>query len=271
MAFSLDEQPDSRQESFEPPSYLLTYLATGEQDNDIVVANALAGTPLSVFRTAGTLFRQNMTVEPVGWAQYRIEVPYGIPQSDPLNLPVGSSSFTFDTTGATVNIKAAREHIASFPPITNEENPHKGAIGVREDGDVQGADIVIPALKLTYNFKHPLGVITETYARTQAAVTGATNLNPFRGFAGGELLYIGASGGDGTDVEATCSYNFIASQNVSNLQIGDITNIVKGGHHYAWIEFKDEVVNGRSARQPRRVHIERVYDPVDFETVLGWS
>jgi hypothetical protein len=66
-------------------------------------------------------------------------------------------------------------------------------------------------------------------------------------------------------------YQFVASVNASGLSLGGISSIVKGGHHYAWIEFKDAVVSGKPARQATRVNIERVYDAINFASVFGWS
>jgi len=130
---------------------------------------------------------------------------------------------------------------------------------------------VVPALKLTYSFKHSAGVINEDHARALAGVTGMTNSAEFRGFQAGELLYIGSTGEDGTETEASVEYIFVASQNVTDLTIGDIASIAKEGHHYLWIEFKNEVEDGQPAVQPERVHIERVYDSFDFASVFGWS
>lgn len=270
MIFTFEETPDSRQETSNPPSYELVYKAVGEHDDATVHAYALAATPSVVFRPTGSLYRKDVVREPDGWGQYTVRVPYG--PLDSSSLPAGSYTFDFDTTGATVKIKAAKAHVNAYTSSgATAADLHKGSIGVKSDGEVEGADIVIPALKLTYTFKHPSGVVDEAFARNIAAVTGRTNLNPFRGFAGEELLFIGGTGSDGTDSEAAVAYQFVASANESSLSIGDITGIVKKGHHYAWVEFKDEVDGGKAVRQPERVNIERVYDPVDFATVLGWS
>jgi len=263
--FQFNERPDSRAWTTDPPSVTYRFKASGEHDDGIVRAYSLTGTPLVIYSDVGTLFRGNIQIEPDGHKQYIVTVPYG-----PRKRETGSSTFRFDTTGATITIKAAKQHVASYPS-GGSANPHKGSIGVTKDGKVEGADIVIPALKLIYTFKHPAGVINENHARALAGVTGMTNALPFRGFAAGELLYLGSTGEDGTETEASVDYVLVASKNVSDLQVGDIMGIVKGGHHLLWIEFKNEVDGGKPAVQPERVHIERVYDPVDFAAAFGWS
>lgn len=263
--FGFDERPDSRAWTTDPVGVTYRYKATGEQSDTVVLAYARSATPLVVYTSLGALYRGNLQVDPDGHKQYEVTVPYG-----PRKFETGSSAFRFDTTGATINIKAAKEHIASYPdgaPV----DPHKGSIGVTKKGDVEGAEIVVPALKLTYSYKHAAGIVNEDYARSLASVTGMTNSDDFRGFQPGELLYIGSTGEDGTETEASVDYIFVASQNVTDLTIGDIADIVKDGHHYLWIEFKNEVEDGQPTVQPQRVHIERVYDSFDFASVLGWS
>jgi hypothetical protein len=262
--FQFNERPDSRAWTTDPPSVTYRYKATGQQDDGIVRAYALSATPLVIFADVGTLYRGNVQIEPDGHKQYLVSVPYG-----PRKRETGSSTFRFDTTGATINVKAAKQHIASYPS-GGSANPHKGSIGVTKDGNVEGAEIVIPALKLIYTFKHPAGVINESHARALAGVTGMTNASPFRGFAAGELLYLGSTGEDGSETEASVEYVLVASANAT-ISVGDITGIFKGGHHLLWIEFKNEVDGGKPAVQPERVHIERVYDPVDFASAFGWS
>jgi len=264
--FSFVETPDSRQETGVPPSLTLNYLALGVQDDEYVYNYALSNTPLTIIRGGNLLVRKDIRKDPAGWGQYRITVPYGL--RDKIDVPSGSFTFSFDTTGATIKIKAAKEHIASYP---DDGDWHKGAIGVKEDGDVEGADIIIPALKLTYSFKHPAGVVDEAFARYIASITGRVNLNGWRGYQPGELLFAGGSGSDGSDAEADVAYQFIASGNEDNLSIGDISGIVKAGHHYAWVEFQDDVDTGEAIRPPKRVNIERVYDAIDFATGFGFS
>lgn len=265
MIFSFNETPASRQSTYSPPSLTLIYKAVGEVDDGQVGSYAIAATPSVVYTAAGTLYRQNIQLDPEGYAQYLVTIPYG-----PKQKANGSYSFTFDTTGATVTVKAAKEHIASYP-AGDPADPHKGAIGVTANGDVEGTEIVIPALKFTVNFRHPQGVITLAQARHLARQTGKTNTDEFLGFAAGELLFLGASGGDGTETEAEVAYQFAASENVSDLSFGEISGVTKKGHHYAWIEFKDAASDGQASTQPRRVHVERVYGEVAFATALGWS
>lgn len=267
MDFSFEETPDSRQFSADTSTATETRIwrAVGEQDDSIVKAYALSATPSIVSTSVGTLYRKAITVEPNGWANYLVTVTYG--KLDPSSVAVGSSTFSFDTSGATINIKVAKAHVSTYPSGPD----HGGTINVKPDGDVEGAEIIIPALKLTYSFNHPSGVVDEAFARLIASVTGMTNSAEFRGFEAGELLFAGASGSDGSEAEATVSYTMIASSNETDLTIGEISGIAKAGHDLIWFEYDDTVDSGEAVRPPKRCHVERVYDSFNFATVFGWS
>lgn len=266
MALELQETPASRvSENSNSGTYELVYTSTGEFDDFAVQTYALDSTPTWVAMPAGVLYRQSVRVEPVAWKVYKVTVSYG--KRDSSNLPSGEFSFSFDTTGATVNIKCAKSHLVSYP---TDGDWHKGAINVKTDGSVDGCEIVIPGLKLSYAFKHPAGEVTETFARNLAAATGKINSDEWRGFQPGELLFAGGSGSDGTEAEAEVGYQFIASGNATGLSIGGITGIAKRGHDYAWVEFEEALHSGESVQRPKRVHVEAVYDPISFRDTLGW-
>lgn len=267
---TIDEIPDSRSIREDPAQIVYRYLGLGENDPDIVYSYALGSTPSFQVTNMGILYRQDIDVAPRGHQQHIITVPYAAKKRN-----TGEWTFNFDTSGATVKVKVAREHIASYDESGvlggASANMHRGAIGVKPDGDVEGVDIVIPALKLNVQYKNPRGVVTIAYAKTLARATGCANSAPFLDFAPGELLFVGAQGSDGTETDAEVTYMFVASENTDSLSMGDVANIVKYGHHYAWAEFKDAVVGGQAAVQVKRVHVERVYNFINFANYLGWG
>lgn len=272
MSFTFDHHPTSYASTIDPPTETHIYTAQGEPDRDQVIVYATIATPASVFTPMGQLYRQDLRVDPVGWAMYKVTVPYGKKKNE-----VGSYGFRFDTTGATVNIRCAKEHIEDLgADATLNVNPHLGMIGVKPDGDVEGCDIVIPCLKFNFDFKHPQGFVTLAQARVLSNATGHTNSLPYLGFAAGELLFLGATGADGTDSDAEVSYQFAASANVFDFNFADIGPLSKKGWEYAWVEWKDVKKNKGGgvqigATKPHRAYIERVYDAIDFAATFAWS
>lgn len=266
MAVDFFERPGSPSITKDPPTFTQVWGVTGTTNSATASAHVINNTPTSVFSIGvGLLYRQDVRLDPNGWNNWTAIVKYG-----QRNRNAGEFSFSFDTTGATTHISAAKQHIASFPG-GDPANPHKGAIGVTKEGGVQGCDVIIPNLVLTYTVKYPLGIVDEALARSFAQNTGKVNVDSFRGFAPGELLFLGATGLGGTNTDTELSIRLAANENTDSLSFGDIVGIIKQGWHYAWIEFKDAVEQGKPVTQPSRAHIERVYDFVSFLSLFGFN
>jgi hypothetical protein len=143
---------------------------------------------------------------------------------------------------------------------------------VKKDGgdlSVEGSDIVIPSLKLSYSIRRPQGVIDEEYARNIGRLTGKMNSTEFRGFDPGEVLFLGGTGPDGTNAEAEVTLQFAAEQNLQDLIIGAIDGIEKKGHDLLWVMWKDDVAGGKPTKAPLAVYVERVYEEADLAGLLG--
>jgi len=263
LSFQFIQVPDGQESSQEPVGYTVRYTAVGSSSISYVEAYAIAATPSIVAAVAGILYRQDIRVKQTAYNHFSVEVPYA-----KRKFATGDWTWDFDTTGGTIHIGHAKSEIARYPAGTAPDQ--KGAIDV--DGDqVKGVDIVIPAMKINAQYKHPAGVITLSQAKYLSSITGMVNSAPFMTFAAGEVLFLGARGSDGTDSEASISYQFAMSANATGLTIGDITGIAKKGHDLLWIRFEDKVVGGLPTRVPKFAYVDRVYDTVDLALGLGFG
>ncbi|MEI8080607.1 MAG: hypothetical protein WCI74_02030 [Actinomycetes bacterium] len=170
----------------------------------------------------------------------------------------------FDTGGATHHIDTALAE-SRFPSSSPDLS---GAILV-DDDSVKGVDVVIPALQWTEQYDVPSLYITGTYIKTVARLTGTTNSGGFRGFAAGEVLFLGCSGQQQWDEEIgegpwNLSFKFTASENLTNATIGGITGINKKGHEYLWMKYGNDVVGGKLVKKPTACYVNRVYRSEDF-------
>jgi hypothetical protein len=171
-----------------------------------------------------------------------------------------------------VHIRQAKEELRRYPETTAPNQ--NGAIAV--DGDeVKGIEIVIPAMKINVQYRHPLGVITLAQAKFLADMTGKTNSDPFLTFAPGQVLFLGARGSDGTESEATVNYQFAMGANLTGQTIGSIAGVAKRAWEVAWIRYHDTITEADSKDNPTRVakyvYIDRVYDEIEMATALGFG
>ena len=234
---------------------------------DEILTDVASESPSSVTVDGITCYRQSRKIEQVANDIYDVSVEYAPPSAS--NPEVGQdplTAYSFETGGEIVHITQARGHVAKFPATAPA---FAGAIGVTKDS-IEGVDIIVPH----YNWSetHYLAdstTVDAAYKAVVAALTGKTNTKIFRGFAIGEVLFLGASGSKASADVWAITYNFAASKAMPATTVAGIPNVVKGGWEYMWVSYI--TTNDATAKKPivtaTGVHIERVYDAGDFDTL----
>lgn len=258
---TITENANSRQVTAGSSAELL-YTIRGTADQSEALAQLLIESP-DIFEE---LPRQSRTIEPVfvdvnnpATCIWSASVKYGRTSAS-----VSGAVYNFDTGGGnqkvTQSINTQGVYPASAPSFF-------GAIGV-DDQNVSGVDIVVP----TYNFTetHTLSdaQVNTAYKVTLADLTGSINSAAFKGFAAGEVLFMGASGSKRGSDDWEIVYKFSVSRHRSNFTVGDITVANKRGWDYMWIRYSDEVSDNNLIKKPSGVYVEQVYPYCDF-TLLG--
>jgi hypothetical protein len=263
MTFHWGERVTSRSGSVSPPSLTLKYVASGTSDDLFVRSYAINATPAIYGTAQGVLYRQDIRIEAESASVFYVDVPYG-----PKEKETGSFTLSFDTQGGTVHITSSKSTIGKYPNGVAPD--YKQAIGVHGD-EVDGCDVVVPALKLQLTYKHPAGIISLPRIKLLALATGTVNSDTFLTFPPGSVLFLGCSGTEGTATETEITYHFACSENADSLTVGDITGINKKGHDYLWVSFKDDVDGGRAVKVPQFVYVERVYKFASLSGILGFG
>lgn len=247
-----------------PPTQNHEFVCEGIDDHETVRMLGFQTTPSAIATGQGILYRQDVAVTRQGHQLYYVSVPYS-------RQNLFGIDWDFDTSGASVNVKASRQLVASYVAAGEVIKDHKGAINRQLDGTIEGVDIVIPSMRINVRFTHPLGVVTFQFARAMRALTGKVNSTSLFGFAPGEVLFLGARGSDGNNTDAQVSYSFAIEENIQSKVIGGITLAKKDGHDYAWIEFKHDIDGGQAVTVPRQIDVCRVYERVDLAAAFGFG
>jgi hypothetical protein len=89
----------------------------------------------------------------------------------------------------------------------------------------------------------------------------STNMYAFRGFAAGEVIFIGARGARRGDGNWEVTFRFAAMKNQTNIQVDDIEGIAKKGWEYMWTYYKllRHEDTGLVYKKPWAVYVEHVY------------
>jgi hypothetical protein len=247
------------------PTTELIYIAASA-DLDQIYATALQTTPDYVIHPTGEkLWRGQIACSPIHDSHYEVIVRYERITQDQIAPATGGSTFSFETGGGTSHITNSLETIAAYAPPGLTAPDFKGAIGVTDDA-VEGADITTPVYQFAETHYIADASVTDQYKGSLFALTGRTNDDAWRGFAAGEVLFLGATGTRRTADDWEITFRFAASPNVTGMTIGEITNITKGGWEYLWIRYQSTIDGTANAvvKRPRAVYIERVYYSGDF-------
>ena len=267
---TLTEKIDSRETVMsERPSVTMHYILDGTSD-DITAKTLLLNSTPTLY---DGLVRDECTLEPIfvdtttGTGKWDCTVQYIAPEYQPPE--VGESSFNFDTGGGTQHTTQSRETIASHAPPGKTAPDFKGAIGVTGDS-VEGVDITVPVYQFAETHFLPDAAVTPAYKLTLFALTGRVNQAIWKGFAAGEVLFLGASGSRRGLGPWEITYRFAASPNVSDLTVGEITGIDKKGWEYLWVRYTDAEDTTAKAlvKKPIAAYVERVYEDGDL-SLLG--
>jgi len=263
---TLTENIESREWSFGPKKTVtMHYTLVGTAD-DVAMRTELE---TALASTYDGLKQDEIRMEPVvvdtvaDTGTYKVEVRYV--EFPPLTWPsTGESSFSFDTGGGTQHVTQSRSTI-SRTAASGTAPDFKGAINVSKDA-VNGVDITVPV----YNFAETHYIddndVTQGYKVTLFNLTGKMNNAAFRGFASGEVLFLGASGSQRGSGDWEITFKFAASPNRTDIPVGDITVPSKLGWDYLWVRYKDDVDTTANTvvQVPAAAYVERVYDFGDF-------
>ena len=210
------------------------------------------------------------TVERINDTTWKVKAIYEVDedgeQPDDGGEEEETTVFAFDTGGGTKHINQSLKTDGRYP---NTAPDFAGAIGVDNEGNVNGVDVTMPVLNFTETHTLNGGRVTTSYKKTLAALTGTVNSGSFRGFSRGEVLFLGASGTKRSKKASApweITYRFAVSPNQAGLQVGNIKVTRKYGWDYLWVRYADKVAEGGKnvVKKPVAAYVEMVYPEGDF-------
>jgi hypothetical protein len=173
-----------------------------------------------------------------------------------------STYLSFSTTGGTTHLNQSYGTRARYGFGAPD---YQGAIGV--DGTtVNGVDVTVPAFN--FAIRKRFKFVNNNYLATVASLTGKVNAAPFGPHAAGEVLFLGADGGEDEQNYVEINYQFSVRPNETGLSFGSITGVAKFGWDYVWVKHQEVLVDGALIVEPLGVYVEQVYPAGNF-ALLG--
>lgn len=253
----------------EDPEVTTKWRGRGYANSLDVYTAFLLNTPYIFNHPGGyTLYRQiPPKIDEIAYRVWDVGVQYGRRRQE------GDWNFNCQTSGGTLRIKQSRELISKH---ATDGAVAPGTIGepfrIKQNGDnVEGTDIVIPTTRFSFSFSHPQGEVTVAYCKGIADRVGEVNSTSWGLFAEATALLIGFNASDGREQPASVSYEILYSKGVQGKTIRDMAGIDKDGHHFLDVTYEDAVEGGEAVKEPRFVHIHRIYEESDFADFLPFT
>lgn len=222
-----------------------------------------------------TVYRQHVYISPEGG--YPVETWRGVCRYGDLSIalvPTGLGEFTFDTSGGTEHIVQAKQHIADYPSTAN----FHGVIGYNKvTKAIAGIDLPVKAFPFSKTKYVSVTALTSNYLDTLEALTKCYNDRVFtvlqatvyRTYQLGEVLLdrVTCSYTQG-DAYIAFRFEFLVQRTRTNFQVGGITVATKLGWDLMTVDHKDTVESNEYTKIVEAVHVDRVFDPGNFD-LLG--
>lgn len=268
MAIQTAEKLESRFTSAGiDPGQERVYVVLGTEDELAARLAVQGASPVVVdLYLDGTVlvWRQSIDMDPVGFDHWVGVVRYSTVR------PTNESIFSFDTSGGAAHITQSLQTISTHPNPTQWliAPDFKGAVGATADG-VEGVDVVVPTYRFSEAHYLPATFVTPAYKALLAALTGKVNSEAFKGFEGGEVLFLGARGSLRGAGDWEISYDFAASPNVTGIVVGPISGINKRGWEYLWVRYVDaeDATSKALVKIPAAAYVEQVYPTADLNAL----
>lgn len=215
-------------------------------------------------------------IDEMGYQAWKCTVPYDRASPDPITPLTPPAVFSFRTSGGTQKITSAEvvnKYTATPGPATAPN--FRGAILVDGKGNIEGVDF--PAPIFDFEIEHYIAEdeLTNSYLGTLVNLTAKTNNATFRGFAIGEVLYIGACGSQESGGRYRLTHSFKASPNKTGLSLAPdvitgtptITGVAKKGWEFLWVYFKQAVTSDMPVMKPVAAYVHKMTTSGDFSLI----
>lgn len=283
MPFRIREFTTSRSGSLGKDSQTREIVMTGDGTNDDAIAKAAFATFAPPIFDG--LVLSDMKYEFLGGLMWRATAYY-TPDAAPLFPAVGlvgpptpvpdlpgptdpiGPHINFDFTGVTEHITQSKETIHRIKRETgnaaNSAPDNQRAIGITQDGKVEGCDKISPHLE--FSIAATFTSITSLYIDKVSEMVGTTNNATWFGKPPKSLIFLGGSTDSKDTFKKVIVFKFIQRPNLTDISIcDDLTVPTKKGSEYLWVSYKNVKDAGKLTQQPDSVYVERICDESNFE------
>jgi hypothetical protein len=179
----------------------------------------------------------------------------------------GATEYSFQIGAESRRITHSRQTTAYARSGETAPDFH-GAIDVRDDGTIQGADILVPTSRFSYAKLMTPAVFDAAYQEAVEDVVGRVCDDAFAGRAAGSVMFLGASGSGKMGEFVRVTFEFVKGIEETRTY-GEIEDVVIPPFHHAWplYERVHDSSGNAIATDVKAVYVERIFDEADFSAL----
>lgn len=245
------------------------FLSVGTDDEDESYLAVLGYLPLTVSAGApGFLLPlDSLEGEWVGAGLWHYVAIWGTNSSSPGQ----KENVQFDTGGASVKITQSVQTSNAYSAKGangSDIPPNNGAIGVSDDGTVEGVEVPAPVQRWNETHFLPKALLTPTWWGNVTLLSQRTNIASFRGYDVDQVKFDHVSGSVSGEDPTPVTFFFEAAPHVYGITCGQITGITKKAWEYLWVKYQKQTVNFHLVSVPQYVYCEQIFYQGDFSALL---
>lgn len=203
---------------------------------------------------------------------FKVTVKYGVVSYASIAQTSGDQVTKFSTTGEKTKVKSSIATSDSQAADGETAFDFGGAIGVQENGRIDGVDIVVPSLSMVLTRCMDDSDVTSTFIENLHSLTGVVNSAAVtihgKSFSAGEVLFKGAEGSQRGNDDWEITFHFACSPNDATYNPGpNFTGTLdKKGWDYVWWYpgTREDTTNNKTVSIPVAAYAEQVYPTADL-------
>ncbi len=241
----------------------IPYVVFEVADEDAALSAVLAETP----RTYGALPLESVGINSrENDSTYKVNAIYKkeTSSSDDDDDDDPETTVSFDCGGGSKHMTHSLRQTRAFG--TKDAG---GAIGWNgksgSEMEITGIDIPTAQLRETYTRVMKLSRISTSFKRNVAALVGKVNSGGFKGWAAGEVMFLGMSYScpDKRSTKVSVAFNFAIQPNESGARVGG-QSVSKKGFEYVWALSKTSAENGAPKAEVEAIYVDQVCEYASF-------
>jgi len=208
--------------------------------------------------------------ERAGEKTFKVSAQYDYKASENSSTKTEATE-SFECGGGTKHMSHAIEQTCVYSDDGEEEDDADGGIGWNgkfgTEAEYTGVDVPIADMRQSYTKTVSSSKMSTSYKKKVADLVGKVNSSSWKGWAAGEVMFLGMSASGPSKKKVTVTYNFRIIPNESDCKIAGKSIGSKKGFEYIWARNVSEVDDDEAKQKVAKIYKSKVCESGSFSAL----